>query len=1110
MRDKKRRFKFNIINIVGLLSILSISPIIVTACGSNNISNNVNGGIVENKPNSNEQNKNDNTNDDENNPNKDNDESINNSDSTNKDEIDSTINIQSIQINLSNEYYDGEEILASAILTPNNVQNTDNISYTWFIEGSSTVINSTSASARFKADINDNGKRINVIARFNKNQQKSASAILVIKKNEPTISQSDISPLGVKLKFINSETDGVYNEGETAIIKAEIPNDANIENLPISYEWYRTEIVNYVATNVKLPFNTEKISLSNLKPNQSDFSDVDNIIRPIGDNIRVVVKYGTYQATAVKKLFVQKKQENTSDSLISMVNSEITRFGFKPKRKYFSRKELWMLEQSNLFSLFLNAPASIKQSIDSNNLFISDFNFKENYVLFRLNTKNGNRSIRATVVFNTDDLLNDIENVDLDGTIHSIPMNDILNATSPLEIIAKTRLFKETVKNVNKLIRNGNWGNQENQKLDFYEKLSSDDDENKFYKLNQEVGISGEYGNDIGEKMMFAPKGIQANYDMPQRYLRGFIDSASYQNYFVNIDSIILKNQFGYLPSNMSQMLFYMDYNSIKNIFGVKSNIIDINANVDDEKGELDILLTLKNGSINRYHYNQTNSVLKKNKDFRQYIYDRSFKLTWQGLVSAKMKKNSNIRLELKPQWLSGTSWIFDRIIKPNSKNNEKYEFLVGTNMHVLNISDAFNKDRALSTGTSIWSSNEFTNPSINEKIYNEHWDGGFFTKTYVGSDVPTNVKDEIVNQRYESKNNLYYEKFNNRNTKYTIKAMARKGISDDSDESEKAVLDTNIQTPEGQYVGTSLNNRNATEKAVWYTPTFETIGSYTDNDNRMIGPVFDRPKISTNPNDLSEGLTRWKGNRVGKISNAGGDFAVTKMEFTKDEIKILFPSLYKVLGTEQEKDWYMGMGANNGKNPVPSANSTLFVGGFPATDGHRQGWSTMKSIGGKIISQQRYLGPDKAGSVQSYWTKYNEEDNNKFNEYRGLVNWYKKWSKFPSFNDEDNKIFNPHGMQIQKVLQQSIITYSNNGWHDSESILYGGSSGAMIINSRFELIGVNFMGSWKENMDYSYFNVGMLFNNYTEYNKDYSIIKQIQDKLKNENLNSFRLNPKN
>ncbi len=128
----------------------------------------------------------------------------------------------------------------------------------------------------------------------------------------------------------------------------------------------------------------------------------------------------------------------------------------------------------------------------------------------------------------------------------------------------------------------------------------------------------------------------------------------------------------------------------------------------------------------------------------------------------------------------------------------------------------------------------------------------------------------------------------------------------------------------------------------------------------------------------------------------------------------------------------------------MPSANSTLFAGGYPDF-----AWKSVKSVGGKIFSQKRYLDTNNTpnGNVIDYWTRYNKEDNKKFNTYRGLVDWYDDYNnfQFKSMTPEQNQKYNPHGMQVQKVMQQSLISFSNMLGHTDNDVLLPGSSGSLI-----------------------------------------------------------------
>ncbi len=721
-----------------------------------------------------------------------------------------------------------------------------------------------------------------------------------------------------------------------------------------------------------------------------------------------------------------------------------------------------------------------------------------------------------------------------DGTMHSINLATIKQAKSPLEIIANSKMFKDAVDQMYVSLNSYDWrGRGFEEQADFMYNIYNQKMQQTFFELNKEVGISGEYTYNknlneltheetLHELMKCAPSQLEAVGDMTQKYLPNYTvsDTMGVISKTVDLNEIITLNQFGFLPSNLSQLLYYLDYNGIAEIFNLQNEVIqNIQANFEDgklkenstnqrEKAYINILITTKD---HKYLYEITKdntSALKCDYDFFKYIYDRSFSISWPSFYVSKantgMSSHSQDLMSIQARTMIGTCWVFDRVINPELEAQGYIELLVGTNLHVLDLSDAFNKDRK-QAGYSIWNGLNVGYP-VN-KSYDKHWDGGFKATKKVGSDVPSSITDKIVTITPSDKTYSRYQEIQSRQPNFNYAASVSLKSTDNPDEA----LNSNGVTKGS--VPTNITNTNAVQKSVWYTPELKTEGTWTiKQNNSTYGSPFD----PINPNDLEQREV-YNGCYTGTISNGGGDFAVTKIAFKKEDAYKLFPTLKEAIDQNKEDEWYMGLGKRDNQAAIPSANSTIFAGGFPLG-----GWCQLKSNSGKISSQPRHLTDDFMGNVQSYWTTYNEADNVKFNTYRGLVDWYKDYNNFqmPSMTAEENLKYNPHGMQIQKVLQQSIITYSNMGGHDFKDIMLNGSSGSLLINSRFEPIGINYSGEFKDPIldsngtvtdakRGSCYNIGMLFNNYSRMNAKFSIINQILDKLTKENTYTHILRSK-
>ncbi len=709
-----------------------------------------------------------------------------------------------------------------------------------------------------------------------------------------------------------------------------------------------------------------------------------------------------------------------------------------------------------------------------------------------------------------------------DGTFHAINLSAIKSATSPLSIIAKTKVFNDAVDNMYKSLNSYDWEGNGDRQFNSSEFLGKSHVADKFYELNKEVGIAGEYtytkdiaslseSQRLNQLMQCMPSQIEVTqHDMTQRYLPTYQESeastAIDKTSSVDLNEIIKLNQFGYLPSNLSQLLYYMDYEGIAEILNLRAEgVKDIKANYEDGKliegtsnrnpAFINLLVTVN--SNNKYIYKLTpknTSALKCDYDFIKYIYDRTFCLYWpksyRTTIEHPQTSLQDKYVNIKKQGSQGTCFIIDRIKNQELEKQGKYQFLVGSNAHVLDLSPSFNKSKRLA-GYNLWDPKPNVGGKSN-KTYNKYWDCGWATERYSGSNVPNGINETISTVAGD---NTYvkHSVINNRNPNFDYGATI---TTKDSDNPDIDVTNKKAQ-PSG------ITNSNFID-TIWYTPELTTKGTWTvENTNSNVGPVFD----PVNPNNLEVHEKTEMGRFTGTISNAGGDFAITKLVLDREVIKKILPALDAVLDTADEANWYVGLGNVMGKSTMPSANSTLFGGGYPSSE-----WESIKSIGGKIITQKRYLNVNDTagGNVVRFWEKYDRERNHKFNTYRGLVDWYDDYTNFqsPSMTLEENKKYNPHGMEIQKIMQQSLISFSNMLRHDESDVLKEGSSGSLIINSRFEPVAVNCIVANEPDKPGTSINFGMMFSNYTRDNKTFNILKQVKEKLIKEGLYTFKIRP--
>ncbi|SYV90160.1 Uncharacterised protein, partial [Metamycoplasma alkalescens] len=70
-----------------------------------------------------------------------------------------------------------------------------------------------------------------------------------------------------------------------------------------------------------------------------------------------------------------------------------------------------------------------------------------------------------------------------------------------------------------------------------------------------------------------------------QKYLDKFENKNNFEALNYNFNDLISKNPFGFLPSNLSQLFYYMNFDSIKKLFNLSNDVKNIKANFDDSNG---------------------------------------------------------------------------------------------------------------------------------------------------------------------------------------------------------------------------------------------------------------------------------------------------------------------------------------------------------------------------------------------------------------------------------------------------------------------------------------------------------------------------------------------
>ncbi|MDE5553517.1 MAG: DUF31 family protein, partial [Malacoplasma sp.] len=626
---------------------------------------------------------------------------------------------------------------------------------------------------------------------------------------------------------------------------------------------------------------------------------------------------------------------------------------------------------------------------------------------------------------------------------------DEIKSKSQKEIFESTPLYKSSLNNFYWSLKNYNNGNG----FDFINTLNQNEMTKDFYALLKNIGVYGNYGsgnylvkyfpNSFKNENLLEKQALNS-FDSTKSSIQEISDDVSINS---KINEIVLNNPFGFLPSNLSEYFSYIKISDIANLFQL-SNIIDIYANYDDKKGEINLFFKSENNTIQLYKLDKNKlSNLKNDHDFYQYIYDRSFFMKadmWTNRYYA-ISKSAKFEKDI----IGGTFWVFDRVYNDNLKSDE-YEFLVGTNLHVLDLTRFFD-----------WTYyNNYL--AFEREPLKSAWNGGFRSVIKSGNNVGGSY--EQIQDFTSSERNIKYQTLKRTNTNripFNMQSYNERNVDNISD--SKAI---------DNYIDNSYIGSDNYMDLVWYTPNFSSDFIAAEND-------YDA-KLSLDEYNPS--------NRIGKVNNAGADFAVTKLKMKKSEIQKILPALYNVLGTEKEKDWYMGLG----NDELISANRTIYTAGYPSGV-----WNKVKSESGRIMTKNRNIVHNEE---IHYWTKYDEALNKKLNSRN---DFYKKYIE--PFGPKDSSMV--HGMGIRKSVQNSVLQIHSK----DDNYLTGGGSGSMAIDSRFNLVGATFMVIYPPNTTNFYdtnpiSNFIGLFNSYENYNNwDGNINKDIVKKLKEESTYTYK-----
>ncbi|MBT1317943.1 DUF31 family protein [Mycoplasmopsis bovis] len=654
---------------------------------------------------------------------------------------------------------------------------------------------------------------------------------------------------------------------------------------------------------------------------------------------------------------------------------------------------------------------------------------------------------------------------------------DQLIKLSPREIHSKTKTYIEKNKEFKNFLktRNINFISEE------YPRHENELDK-EYWTYAKYLGEYGNHGDDSYQKTQFFNPSIPIGHYLNHQHLEKFSEEEvkDLKVKTIDLSSLIRNNPFGYLPSNLSQLLSYATYESIEKKFNLR-NISNIKTSYDDIKGVIYLLISTNNNKNKHYYLinKDNNKELKANIDFFTYIKDRSIELNVnakQWVSTVDQQKNISGIFNF-PKFL-GTAWVIDRI-KNNNNNNNHYELLLATNMHVFNLRSTFDKT---------YHYDKFKKyENYKDKDYGwKEFPPGFYDgiKTNDSGDN-RNIEPKPafkVNRIKENSLDLDFGVFEKNKYKYEL------DHSDRIDAFEDAYA---------QYLD-----------APYYTPRYESNNTYLK-------------AIEKNPETLKNNFSYFN------TKNSGADFLTLRLKIKKDKLKDVLPKLASVIGTDEEKDFYVNF-SNKEFSPI----KTQFYAGYsrhwdPFSKKSSQ-FRGVKSEGGIISTKRRIVDENWFRDV---WLRYDEKLNKEYNSENNL--WEKYQQPFIKKKDKDDKyqlIKEEHGMPLTTLDQFSTL-YTNIPFGDLN--LKEGASGSMAIDSSFNVIGIlntrvdNVIGDKKViKFDKPYGKDGIidgivvrpqtngivlfksLSDDYIGKEKQPFIIDGLKNKLINDKLETIKLNP--
>ncbi|MBZ4195363.1 MAG2960 family serine endopeptidase lipoprotein [Mycoplasma tauri] len=577
-----------------------------------------------------------------------------------------------------------------------------------------------------------------------------------------------------------------------------------------------------------------------------------------------------------------------------------------------------------------------------------------------------------------------------------------------------------------------------NNPIDFVNDIDQNK-RDKFWEYTKNIGVYGNYGNNDTEKVDFFNPSISSNGMIKQKYLDEFSNDDIQGAQIINPDlSEVIKNNPFGFLPSNLSQLFY--YASLDSISKLLKvkNIIDIKSQFDDTEGKFELLI--KNNNHNKFH------------------------LSIDSKSNPELKKDDDFY-----------RYIYDR------------SFMISINTFGWHW-DPYSNDsksglKSNNGGGTMWVMDRIINPEAEAKGY---WELLVATNIHVFGLRDTFDKslyfNENISKRRESEWNAGFGYVNNANSERNLKYfMATRGGN------TKLLNDQNyVKTQDNGSYYPAFSAYDQYLDAPYYTPRYYATGFY---DSDAVAGAQNLEKYEQNP-------------RIRSTKNAGADFVLLRLKIRKELLSTILPKLDEIIGTEQEKDWHIGVGKNELFNPI----KTQFYGGYPVdvneyfepiyNKSPYFRFKYNKSTGGIINAQTRRIFKD---NFQSLWVRYNKEENEDWNGYRDN---YKKYEK-PFIEGE-------HGMP-KTVLAQHSQLYTYAPYDERFKLLGPGSSGSMAIDSSFNLIGINYLFTRDDHYK-TYTNAISLMEGHSTYydNFDGNLRTDIKNKLIKDNVTTVKINPKN